>query len=682
MPIINKMKLFHMGKFSHKQIVYQSIIVKCTIEKYAYRSIGHIFLLCKSYNGTRCARGLFGFRTRKMFRPGAGACPHTRGLYFSSIVRLPNFPQDSLLLSQPGVISIISNNKDVIMLSLVLSALLAFMPAPEVQAVITQPNDTLNIAGVTVTRLSGFDSTASSGDTEIIRWLWDWGDGGFSMGPEVYHTFRTVGKQTVTLTVFGDSLNSKSSTTINIDVKAFDGKVYFVSSSTGDDKFPGTAALPFKSIQRALDASAAGRQGRPDAIAFKSGDTWDWDGDLFPNRPSVWINYGAGSLPVINMGDGHSLYLMNGFHSEPANTYGYSVYLNNIWFKWPTSNRANMLNLGTWGSQVVGCRTTGGGMSAAGGPEKITLKKCDINGVDYSGFFSSSSWCGVLSCNIHGNGADPTFHHEIYMSMNQHVLVKDSTIDGRGAKGANYAITFSGTRKFYVADCDIMHTNYGLNLGTNGDDDQREGQDGLIERCAIHDMGEFNQCGAFWFTRMARCVVKNCLVFNCDKYMSQAVIIFVDRKETDNTHDIRILNNTFYSNDTQGIQVGPWVKNISFTNNIVYRDNDQPFVAMDSATLPELHFDYNNYFNTAFGPDDSRAFYASGKKSFNDWKKVQDAHSVWGDPSFIDPANRNFHLAADSAAIDIGLTINSVWEDFARADRLQGGAYEAGAFIY
>ena len=550
-----------------------------------------------------------------------------------------------------------------------------------VHAVATMPADIMNIAGVTVTRVSGFDSFADGIDTEVIKYIWDFGDGASAIGPETSHVYQTPGTKTVTLSVIGDKF-SQDSITITITVTAFSGKAYFVSSSTGDDSNPGTNAKPIKTIQKALDISAAGKQGKPDVICYKRGDTWSWSGDLFPNRPSIWIAYGAGADPIINMNDGNSVYLLNGFHSEPANTYGYSVYLNGITFKWPTRNQANRLNTGTWGSQVVGCKTIGGCIAAAGGPEKIILKNTEITGVDYSGFFASSSWCAVLSCNIHGNGGDPTFHHEIYMSMNTNVLVKGTTLDGRGAVGANYALTFSGTRKYYVADCDLMHTNYGLNIGTNGDLDQRQGQDGIIERCAIHDMGEFNQCGAMWFTDMTRCLIKNCLIFNCDKYLGQAVIILADRYADHNTSNVRILNNTFYSNDTKLMQVGAFIKNINFVNNIVYMDNDQLFVTMDSATLPELHCDYNDYFNSTFGPDDTRAFYASGAKSFHDWQKAgQDANSVWGDPKFVDAPNRNFHLADGSAAKDMGLSIVNVWEDFERADRYKNLNYDAGALI-
>ena len=48
----------------------------------------------------------------------------------------------------------------------------------------------------------------------------------------------------------------------------------------------------------------------------------------------------------------------------------------------------------------------------------------------------------------------------------------------------------------------------------------------------------------------------------------------------------------------------------------------------------------------------------SPAKTLDEWKKIlnskYDQHSIVGDPMFVDPANRNYHLKPDSPATRLG----------------------------
>ncbi len=79
--------------------------------------------------------------------------------------------------------------------------------------------------------------------------------------------------------------------------------VFFVSSSAGNDANPGTAAAPFASIARGL---AAVRNGQPDQVLLKCGDTWTLSDQITltksANSTSAYMvlgSYGAGPRPRI-----------------------------------------------------------------------------------------------------------------------------------------------------------------------------------------------------------------------------------------------------------------------------------------------------------------------------------------------------------------------------------------------
>lgn len=115
--------------------------------------------------------------------------------------------------------------------------------------------------------------------------------------------------------------------------------------------------------------------------------------------------------------------------------------------------------------------------------------------------------------------------------------------------------------------------------------------------------------------------------------------------------DIRIYNNVFYNTGLAGIRLQD-VSRVEVVNNILALNNEDAFTgnAISEGTLSHNLFLFRH-----------------------DGQQPLGANSVVGDPLFVDPANGDFHLQADSPAIDAGLDVGLPFA---------GGAPDIGAFEY
>ena len=66
-----------------------------------------------------------------------------------------------------------------------------------------------------------------------------------------------------------------------------------------------------------------------------------------------------------------------------------------------------------------------------------------------------------------------------------------------------------------------------------------------------------------------------------------------------------------------------------------------------------------------------------GPDAFADYNLVGNT-----DPKFVNAAAHDFHLQADSPAIDAGATLREVTTDYEEVQRPQGKAYDMGAYEY
>ncbi len=127
-------------------------------------------------------------------------------------------------------------------------------------------------------------------------------------------------------------------------------------------------------------------------------------------------------------------------------------------------------------------------------------------------------------------------------------------------------------------------------------------------------------------------------------------------------HDIKnitVINNTFVDIIHYGVSVGPKEVSAVLKNNIFYNIGTA-YRTTKGGTITE---DYNLMFNAA----------ATNPGTHN----ITNA-----DPLFVDVENNDFHLRADSPAIDKGIFIKEIKTDLNNIPRPQGKGYDIGAYEY
>jgi hypothetical protein len=160
-------------------------------------------------------------------------------------------------------------------------------------------------------------------------------------------------------------------------------------------------------------------------------------------------------------------------------------------------------------------------------------------------------------------------------------------------------------------------------------------------------------------------VIRNNLIFSSDGLVSEGGVKLFS--ETNTTLDgVYIYNNTIY-NVPHGLEVYyssacHW-RNVELKNNI-FSNIGSYEIYVEGGTDIQPIFQYNLV---------GQAPRVNGNATVS--------NNVIGSPGFVN-APADFHLQNNSAAIDTGLSIASVTEDYDHNYRPQGSAYDIGAYEY
>ena len=251
-----------------------------------------------------------------------------------------------------------------------------------------------------------------------------------------------------------------------------------------------------------------------------------------------------------------------------------------------------------------------------------------------------------------------------------------------------------GTRNGVCADNIVKRARssygggYGAAIYSDG------GQNIVIERNIASESDVGIECGAEnpgWIS--SNIIVRNNLIFLNDK-------IGMGFGGYDSTRgrviDSKIINNTFYKNNENGLGSGEFhgeiiiqfSTNITFMNNIVYiSDKGDKRAILEENSSANIHnlFNYNLFFC-----DDPPAKYQwknfdySGFAAYTNAVFPNESHSIFSNPEFMDEVIINLELRSISAAINAGTNLNDIVGqiDFAGKSRIIDGTIDIGAYEF
>ena len=142
---------------------------------------------------------------------------------------------------------------------------------------------------------------------------------------------------------------------------------------------------------------------------------------------------------------------------------------------------------------------------------------------------------------------------------------------------------------------------------------------------------------------------------------------------------------TSYSGSLKCVNISLPAKNGKIKNNIIY-NFDRPFLA-DPGNTANLQMSHNLYFRQGFTTNTPAAYGINGR-----WYTLTgfqalgyEANSLIGDPKFISPfdtARLNFKIDKSSPAVDKGISLLEVPQDFEGISRPQGSTFDIGAYEF
>jgi hypothetical protein len=570
---------------------------------------------------------------------------------------------------------------------------------PALQASIYLTPNTMKIAPYT-TMFSALDSKA--GANPIVKWNWDFGDTNSTdpatdEGIIVAHRYDNVGTYTITLTVV-DSTGATASTTTTLTTVAFSGTDYYVSSSQGSDSNDGkSSSRPFQTINYAFSKMKnRSDKDHPDRLFFLRGDTWTVASVNPVPTPSILDAYGTGAQPLISFTtDTGLLWYAN-------DDWGWAPIFQNLHVKYTTQCGAFAL-IGSfihYGGVARNCTIENGGVKGAPG---FVLEDCDVSYGLQFGYFSGGSDQVIRRTRFTANGHRNMYENQIYLSNGYRWLVEDTILDGRTYDGYlnNEGIKLNGGNGVHVRRCEAYANHQGIGCYKNSEefgDGRPDPSDYYIEDCVLHDNGNTGQYAGIDTGWIKGITIRNCTFYNHDPSGTPDGGAISLEWNPCASNDIRIYNNTFYSNELPDVGVNCFkdmVKdgqtsvplNVKLYNNVFVRDSSVAgFVYMIDSnwSTPTFDSDYNVFFWKSRASSDP-TFALKGKNgdtSLDAWKSSngKDAHSKWGDPLFGDPTHFDFTLLEGSPAIDAGKILPDVWRDKLWVARPRGPSHDCGVF--
>ena len=420
------------------------------------------------------------------------------------------------------------------------------------------------------------------------------------------------------------------------------GNTYYVAPG-GDDSQPGTEAQPWRTIQKAADTLVAG-----ETVYIKAGTYAEQVIPQNSGSAGNYITYAAYPGDVVTI-DGSTI-------SLPAYETGLFVVEDRSYIK------------------VSGLRIINAGPNDNNAGIYVDNTHHIIIENNYT-YNTVSSGIGVWGGN------------NIILDGNEVVLACND--------GEQEDITVAGTDTFEVKNNHVHDGGPGTN-GGEGITIKDGARNGKVYQNHVHDIIYGERTCLYvdaWDKETYNIDVYQNILHNCSAGISLA------SEYGGLLRNVKIYNNIVYQTLTNGLEIGNWgvpgvavrpIKHITFTNNTVYNNGSTGWGGGFFNENPDVEnvVVRNNIFSqnptsqivnesTAILTVDHNLIDGSQEYSY----AISGTDYVTGDPLFVNAAGADFHLQANSPAIDRGSATSAPKDDFAGNPRPQDGdRYDIGAY--
>jgi len=546
----------------------------------------------------------------------------------------------------------------------------------------------------------------ADGDYASFHYKWDFGDPGSgtwsagrrnpdgsypsknkATGYISAHVFENPGTYTVTLTVL-DTNDQTHEYQQEIDVQAFSGTTYYVSSSEGSDNNDGlSTAAPFATFGKAMSMVATNRR-----ILFKRGDVWMIStGTVFPaDGPGIIAAYGTGDRPTFmvttdtipfHLGRKQDWRLVD-LNIEGAFRYPSRAAI--------TGTEANCL--------LLRCKvsTMNDGLVTGTISSGTFISECEMLDNNAYGIYLGTQAGQMPRVSILGCEFDTIVTEHLVRTLTSKMVIGHCNF-----KRANkHFIKMHARRIPYSSQHNIISDNH---FGETGNSSwlvsigpQHAAAEELVEHVLIErntwDVGHETSGKVHIQSRGANHVtVRN------NQFIGGAICIQASQAVPDFSTwtDWKIYNNSYYRSKNEVARfihiatddgVHSWdIKNNAVSMPTTSDINTMIIAARSTISISEFSCDYNNCYLP-----NKESWFSVGGSSYTlaEWQAAgRGTHSIPANPLFVNPGNGDLRLQtmfdgyfADSPALDAGATGLPTFEDSAGTARPQGAGYDIGAY--
>lgn len=493
----------------------------------------------------------------------------------------------------------------------------------------------------------------------------------------------------------------------------------------GSDAQQGTAAQPWRSYERAR--LAFGNIAAGDAVLFCRGGAWEINGDgerwvngscqaNLPCRVGAYSPAGvAATAPApllrrvdgddaFSLADGGSAENEAGYRIEDLQLRGTSGLGNGIFLQNDIDDvvLSNLLIDGfRIGVYLAGSNACSADPTCDGRNERITLENSELTNNVFSGWLGGSNGSAILNSLFVGNGSEPIFDHNIYLSNSSGATVSAmrvignhlyrSALDDSGVCRAVSLVVHGDYDDLLIENNEVWEDVglaapgcWGIAVDPGYGSEPEAFSNVVIRGNIVRNVG--NQ--AIGVTACSQCTIENNVIIQTQPASAfQSIGIAApnrQRQANDQMLDqISVRNNSIWfgpNSAGSGIRLGGEGSSHLLASNVVHYAGTAAFdcFELEASAQPYLDSDYNQ----CHSPNSSNSRWVEAVGTLLQWQTLTafDTHSDRLDPAFADPDSGDLQaLSPASSMVDSGHPLQSSGFDLrgrSRGANPDRGAYE------